>query len=192
MRKLSIARLSTMAMPPRRLRMARPCREFEQVAAKQHDGAEQDPDEEIDCGRAAERDRSDRDRRNAGQPAVAVERVEIAEHEIDGDAPGDGAERQEMSAEPQRCCAQDRGSEAGQRQSKQQSDPRRAALHRRVPSRRVGADTDERGLAERRQPADAGEQHKAQRRKRIDADVVHQRDGEGPEQRRCDRDEGNG
>ena len=71
-------------------------------------------------------------------------------------------------------------------------EPRRAALHRRVPGRRVGADADERGLAERGQPADAGEQHEAERGKRIDADVVHQRDGEGAEQSRRDRDEGNG
>ena len=84
------------------------------------------------------------------------------------------------------------GGEAGQHQREQQSEPRRAALHRRVPGGRIGADADERGLAERRQPADAGEQHQAERDKRIDADVVHQRDGEGAEQSRRDRDEGDG
>ena len=62
-------------------------------------------------------------------------------------------------------------------------------MHRRVPGGGVGADADEGGLAERRQPADAGQQHETERGKRIDADVVHQRDGEGAEQRRRDRDE---
>ncbi len=181
-----------MAIPPRRLRIARPCLEFEEVVTKQHDSAEQDPDEEVDRNRAAERERTNRDRRDAGQPAVAVERIEIAEHEIDRDAPGDGAQRQEMAAEPQRRRAEDQRDEAGQRQSKEQSHPRRAALHRSVPGRRIGADADERGLSERCQPAEAGEQHEAERRECIDADVVHQRDGEGSKDQRRDRDEGDG
>ncbi len=57
-----------------------------------------------------------------------------------------------------------------------QPDPRRAAMHRGVPGAGIGADADERGLAERGEPADAGEQDQAEGRDRVDADVVHQRD----------------
>ena len=85
----------------------------EQVPAQQHDDAEQPPDEEVDRGGAGERDRSDRDRRNAGQPAVAPERIDVAEQEIDGNAPGDRAQRQEVTAEPQRRGAENRGDEPG-------------------------------------------------------------------------------
>ena len=97
-----------------------------------------------------------------------------------------------MAAEPQRRGAENGRDEPGQRQRQQQSDPGRAAVHRRVPGRGIGADADEGGLTERREAADAGEQNEPERGKRIDADIVHQRDGEAAEERGRDRDEGDG
>ena len=97
-----------------------------------------------------------------------------------------------MPAEPQGCRAEAGGDEPGARKRQEQADPGRAAVHRRVPGGRVGADADEGRLAERGQAAAAGEQHEAERGERVDADVVHQGDGERAEDRRRDRHEGDG
>src|SRR5262249_41620313 len=74
---------------------------IKEVAAEQHPAAEQGRDEEIIRGGIGEREGPERDRRDTGEPAVAAERVDVAEQKEDRDAPGDGAQRQEMSAEPQ-------------------------------------------------------------------------------------------
>ncbi len=144
------------------------------------------PDQIIDCIIRRERHWPDRDRRYAGDAIVAAERFQIAEQKIDRQSPGNGAERQEMSAEPKRDCAEQSGDNPRQRESKQKPQPGRGALCRRQPSGCISADADEGCLAERSQSADAGEQHYAKRHQRIDADIVEQRDGEfgGPEGRR--------
>src|ERR1700719_1410344 len=91
-----------------------------------------------------------------------------------------------MPAKPQRDGAKKRGDDACQAKGEYEPEPGRGGIRRRQPSGRVGADADERRLAERRQSADAGEQHDAERHQRVNADIIEERDGEfgGPKRRR--------
>ncbi len=120
---------------------------------------------------------------------MQAEHLDIAEEIIDRDAPGDGAERQQMAAEPQRRQAEYRRRAAGQQQGEDEAEPGRAAVKRAVPGGGVGADTDEGGLAERGEPADAGQEDEAERDQRIDPGVVHQGHAEGAEQQRQHRED---
>src|SRR5262249_14188039 len=159
----------------------------EQVAAEQHCDPKQRPDEKIDFRGAGERNRTDRQGRDAGQSAIAAKRVDVSKQEIDCDAPGNGAQRQEVTAQAQRCSTEDHRDKGCCHQRKQEADPGRAALHCRVPCAGVGADPDEGGLSERGQSGNTGEKDQAKRSKRIDADVIEQRDAEGTEYCGSDR-----
>ncbi len=107
--------------------------------------------------------------------------------------------RQLQRQRPERGGDRQRDQQAGdQREPRRRADPRerRRQRVRGQHGGRVGAEADERGLAERRQPADAGQQHEAERDQRVQPDVVRQRDRElgqhqrrQPEQREEDRDE---
>ena len=174
--------------------MARPSREFEQVGDQNGRRRQHAPDQVVDRVIRRERQRPERDRRHVADAVVAAERFKIAEQKIDRQSPGDGAERQKMSAETKRHGAQQGGDDAGQRQGEKQPEPGRGSRRGRQPGGGISADADERRLAERGQAADAGEQHDAKRHQRVDADIVEQRDSEfgGPERRRQqDGDDGN-
>ena len=166
--------------------MARPAREFEEVGDQGCCGRKQAPDQIIDRVGALERQRADRDRRHAGDAVVAAERVHVAEQKVDRQAPGDGAERQEVAAKPKRYRAEKRRDQAGENERERKPEPRRGAGGSRQPGRRISADADEGRLSEGGEAGDAGQQHDAQRDQRVDADVVEQRDGElrRPERRR--------
>src|ERR1700730_9069146 len=164
----------------------------EQVPAQQHDDTEQSPNQAVHREIAAERDPSDGDCRNSGQPTVAPNRIDVSKQEKDGNAPGDRAQRQEVTAKPQRCGAENRRDEPGEKEREQEVNPGRAALHRGVPGGGIGADADEGSLTERREPTHASEQNETQYGKGIDADVIHQRDREASKNERRDHDEGDG
>ena len=74
----------------------------QQVRAEQHGPAEQRPDQIVAGDGTVERQRPQRDRRDARYAVVQPDRLDVAEEKVDRDAPGNGAERQEMAAEPQR------------------------------------------------------------------------------------------
>ncbi len=152
-----------MAMPPRRLRMARPLRELSRFRHSSITAPSSPQMKKYIAVLPASEIGPMVSGRNAGKPAVAPERIDVSEQEIDGNAPGDRAQRQEVAAEPQGRGAENGGDEPGESQRQQQPDPGRAAVHGRVPGGGVGADADEGRLAERREPADAGEQHQAER-----------------------------
>ena len=163
----------------------------EQVGGQQQGDDQEQPDQVVDAGAVAERVRADGDRRHVGNAAELPEHGQVAEQEIGREPPGDGAERQEMAAQPQGHGAEDRRDQAGEQQSRQQTEPRRIAQERGEPGRGVGGDADEGGLAEGQHAADAGQQHQAQHREGVDADVVHQRDAEGAQHAGRHRDQQN-
>ncbi len=150
-----------------------------QQIARQQQGRDQNGPDQIEYLPAAdERYRPDRDRRNAGDAGEVSEAVDVAEQEIDRQAPGNRAEREKVPAEPQRDGADRRGGGASQRERQDEPQPRRIALQRREPGGRVGGDPDEGRLPERHHAADAGQQHEPERGERIDTDIVQQRDAE--------------
>ncbi len=115
------------------------------------------PGEEQRLAPAEDRMSEDRDRRQAGQPVVAAERVGVAEDVEERDVPGDGAERQVMAREAQRDRADDPGGRRRQQQRHRQREPRRQASFGRQQGRGVGADADEHRLPEGGDAGDPGE-----------------------------------
>jgi hypothetical protein len=124
-------------------------------------------------------------RRDAGDAVVTAQKFELAEQVEQGDAPGDGAERQIMAGQAHRDQAErDRG-DAAHQQRERQRQPRRYAVGRGQHRRGVGAETAKRRLAERGEAADAGQQHQPHRHQCREPDIVQEHD---PERRQA-RDE---
>jgi hypothetical protein len=158
------------------------------AAVRQHQGHDQErPDQVIDAVAARQHVTADRDRRDFADAVVLPQHRHVAEQEVGREPPGDGAERQEVPAQPQGHRAEDGRDQAGQHDADDQSDPGRIARLHREPGSGIGGDADERGLAERQHAADARQQHQAEHGQRIDADEIEQRDAERAEQRRGER-----
>jgi hypothetical protein len=85
---------------------------------------------------------------------------------------------------PQRDEAEEQRNDRGDREADRQREPRRRAMVNREVGRGIGAQPDERGLAERGLPCDARQQHEAERHHAVQPDVVGERD---PERRRRER-----
>jgi hypothetical protein len=113
--------------------------------------------------------------KSADSLGLPAEDFEVAEHEIDADSPGDGAERKVVAREPHGDQPEAERDQAGAGEARGEPEPGRAAVERGEHAGRVGPDADESLLAERHEPGDAGEQHQPQRDQRRQADVVHQR-----------------
>ena len=160
---------------------------IEQVGRQHQRHDHEDPDQVVDAVAARERMAADRDRRDLADAVVLPEHGHVAEQEVGRQPPGDGAERQEVAAQPQGHRAEDGGDQAGEHDAHDQPDPRRIARLHGEPGGGVGGDADERGLAEGQHAADARQQHQAEHGQRIDADEVQQRDAERAEQRRRER-----
>src|SRR5262249_55995895 len=125
-----------------------------------------------------------------GRGGGGPKRMGGSEQEKEGKAPGDRAQRQEVTAKPQGRSTENRCDEPGEKEREQQANPGRAALYRGVPGGGIGADADEGSLTERREPTHAGEQNETQHGEGIDADVIHQRDREASKNEGRDHDEG--
>ena len=151
---------------------------IEQVADGQDGEQHDDPDQVIKLATRLEFPAEQRHRRNAGNAGVAAEEFDVAEQEIQADAPGDGTQRQVMATHAQRDEAEAERHRAGDGEADEQRDPGRKSVRRGQPRRRVGAETDKGRLAEGSQAADAGQQHQTDDDNRVEADVVEQRDRE--------------
>ena len=158
--------------------MARPVREFEQVAGG--DGREQHagPDHVVDAAAVVEVPAGEVEGRDGGDAVVAVEQLQLAEQEVEADAPGDGAERQVMAGEAHRDEAEHQGGRAGDGQRHRQRGPRRPAVAGGEHRRGEGAEAAEGRLSERGEPADARQHDEAERHQRAQADIVEERDPE--------------
>ncbi len=158
----------------------------EQVAGQPHRGEQHHPDQVVEMAAVAQLETAEAQWRYAADAGMAAEELEVAEQEIQRDAPGDRAERQIVPRQAQGEQAEQQGDQRGQQQPREQAAPR--VGQRRQPSRqgcrrgqrrgRIGAQTDESRLAEGGQPADAGQQHQTERHQRVEADVIEQRDVE--------------
>ena len=169
----------------------RPARtRVEQVAGEEQRRADEHPDQVVRRARVGERPGAEAERRHVGDAAVTPERFEVAEHDRDREPPGDRRKRQVVAAEAQRDHADDERRQPGEDEREEQPEPRRRAVRGGEPGGRVGADADERGLAERGRAADAGEEDEAERDERGDADVVQERDREAPRNERRERERG--
>jgi TATA-binding protein-associated factor Taf7 len=101
---------------------------IEQVAGwpdgEQHEG----PDQVVELAAWTSVPAEQRDRRNAGDAGVAAEELDIAEQEIEADAPGDGAQRQVVPAHAQRDEAEEERDRGGDGEADEQGEPRRKAM----------------------------------------------------------------
>ena len=96
----------------------------------------------------AQLEAADPQRRNARHPGVAAQEFEIAEQEEQADAPRDRGERQVVPLHPQRDESEHERHDKRQRDTDEQREPRRSAVARGHPRRRVRADADECRLPE--------------------------------------------
>jgi hypothetical protein len=130
------------------------------------------PDDVEERTAVAQVDAKQIDRGNAINPAVAAEGLQVAEDEVERNAPGDGAQRQEVPRQTQGDEAQGQRYRGGHHHADDQGAPGRHAVARGEVGRGIGTEADECRLAEGGQAADAGQQHQAQRHQGIEADVI--------------------
>ncbi len=136
------------------------------------------PDDIVDAAAVVEIVAGEVEGRDGGDAVVAVEQLQLAEQEIEAEAPGDGAERQVVTGQAHRGQAQHQGCRCRDGHRHRQRHPRRPAVAGGEHGRGESAEAAERGLAERGQAADAREHDQADRYQRTEADVVEQRDPE--------------
>ncbi|MNV63606.1 hypothetical protein D3C71_1562100 [compost metagenome] len=118
--------------------------------------------------------------------------VDVAEQEIQRQAPGDGAQRQIMARQAQGDRAQQIRHHGGDDQADGQRQPGRYVVLRGQEGGGVGAQADERRLAERRQAAHAGQEHQPQHDQAGQADVIelrHPEFGRDRQQRQARQDD---
>src|ERR1700751_3292723 len=166
----------------------------QEVVAKEENGSDDSPDQEIDLSAADQRERSDADGRDRRDPVEAAEPVDIAEEKAYRQPPCGGAEREKMALQPQGDETENGGDAAGQCDSEHKAKPGRMSVQCGYPGRRIGRDADKRRLPEGHDSPDTRKQRKADRDEGVDADVIHQRDAERAQDRggegktqRCDR-----
>ena len=136
-------------------------------------------------------------RRDAGNPVIAADQIEIGEGVVEADAPGDGAEREVVAGEAHRHRADQRGAGRRHQQPGGQAEPGREVVVFAHDRGGVGAEAEQGGLTERGHAADAGQHHQADRHDGGDAGIVQQRHPEGrhagdPRHQASERDAGEG
>jgi hypothetical protein len=90
----------------------------------------------------------DRQRRDSGHAGVPTEHFQIAEHVEEADAPGDRGQRQIVAAHAQRNEPEEQGERRREDETDREREPGRCGVPRRKIRGRIGADADERRLAE--------------------------------------------
>ena len=121
-------RLSTSVLPPRSARIARPIAGIEQIVARGKVPRSPSPRSGIDL-RVLDTARIPRSRSVGSRRCrEAAEPVRLPNRIVDRESPGDRAQRQKMSAQPQRHEAGSPPLQGGQNQSKDKPEPRRITV----------------------------------------------------------------
>ncbi|MNI31721.1 hypothetical protein D3C73_856110 [compost metagenome] len=165
---------------------------IEQVAGGPQRQQHEYPDQVINVAAAGQGQAEDADGFNAGNAVVLAQPVDIAEQEVQRQAPRNGAQRQVVAGQAQGDRAQQVGNDGGQDQADRQRQPGRHVVLRGQERRGVGAKANKRGLAERRQAAHAGQQHQAQHDQAGQTDVIelrHPEFGRDRQQRQARQDD---
>jgi hypothetical protein len=136
------------------------------------------PDQEVVIPLVLELESEEIESRDAGQSGVTAKELKVPHQEINAGAPGDRRQRQIVTLHPQRNEAEAQRERQRQHQANREVRPWRPAVARREDCRRIGADADERCLAERRLTRHARQENETQRDDAVEPNVVAERDPE--------------